>query len=210
MYIPASFKVDDPDQLACFIQSNSFATLVTSRGDEAPLATHLPLNLKTRSDGSAESLRGHMARANPQWRDFSPEHEILAIFSGPHAYVSPSWYASKPAVPTWNYAVAHVYGLPRVIADTEQLKAVLSETVEVYESQRQSPWTDDLPTDLREQLLQAIVGFEIQITRIEGKFKLGQNRSSEDQQGVYTALSNSPDPIARELANLMRSEGLVD
>jgi transcriptional regulator len=182
MYIPSAFRAADPAALYELIERHGFGTLVTVL-DGAPFATHLPFVL----DRGRGVLLGHVARANPHWRAFDGSAEALVIFQGPHAYVSPSWYTTAPAVPTWNYAAVHVYGVPRRL-DEPALLDLLGRLVEQYESGRPRPWTMDLPPDYREKMLRAIVGFEVPMTRVEGKFKLNQNRSAEDRAGVIRAL----------------------
>lgn len=199
MYIPRSFQVEDPEVLAAFIRAHSFATLI-SAGEEAPFATHLPLLLE---EGV---LRGHLARANPHWRLFDGQRQSLAIFHGPHAYVSPTWYTTSPAVPTWNYAAVHVYGAPRPIEEEARLSALVDRLAAVYEAKQPQPWPGVLPPEYRAKMLQGIVGFEMEIGRIEGKFKLGQNRSRQDQLGVLARLESSADPQAQALAALARAQ----
>ena len=206
MYIPPSFRIDDASKLSAFMDSHSFATLVTS-DDGVPFATHLPVRHYCGDDGCT-TLVSHMARANPQWKHFSAASEILTIFSGPHAYVSPTWYATDHAVPTRNYAAAHVYGAPTVLDDHDRIVAVLADTTHFYERSFSRPWPGILPDEFRDKLIDAIVAFEIRVTRIEGKFKLSQNRSSDDVAGVYKALSTSKRHGDRELSGLMASEGL--
>lgn len=200
MYCPKAFVVSDPEQLQSFIEQYSFATLVNTV-DGHPFATHLPflLDISTSAHGT---LLGHMARANPQWQAFEGGQEVLAIFQGPHAYISPSWYETAPAVPTWNYATVHVYGVPRIIEDGERLAALVDRLTTVYESGMPQPWPGDIPVDFKQKLLKAIVGFVIDITRIEGKFKLGQNRPLADQQAVAQRLATQADPVAHELSEL--------
>ena len=200
MYIPASFQVDDSAKLAAFIRDHSFATLVTHDGT-APFASHLPMLFRPEL-GPHGTLVAHMARANAQWQHFVAGREVLAIFHGPHGYISPLWYQTQPAVPTWNYATVHAYGVPVIIDDHERAVALLSETVLAYDSM----WSGELPGEFRDKLMRAIVAFEIPLTSIEGKFKLGQNRSSADQQGVFDALTASGDPDNLALARLMRAE----
>lgn len=149
-----------------------------------------------------------MARANPQWRHFSAGTEVLTIFTGPHAYISPSWYATDQAVPTWNYTATHVYGVPVVLNDHAQIVSMLDETVRFYERSFDKPWPGILPDDFRDKLINAIVAFEIRVTRIEGKFKLGQNRSSDDLCGVHDALAASQHYGDRELCAFMAAEGV--
>lgn len=208
MYVPPSFRIDDPAKLSAFIKANSFATLVTCQ-EGVPLATHLPMRHFV-EDGNIKMLVSHMARANPQWRHFEPTSEVLVIFSGPHAYISPTWYTVKNTVPTWNYAVVHVYGRPKIMADHDQVVTMLADTVALYERSFTSPWPYNLPVELRDKLIQAIVPFEVEVTRVEGKFKLGQNRSFEDNRGVYQALIESEDPESRRLAELMLLEGMSE
>jgi transcriptional regulator len=182
MYTPSHFRIDDPDTLQAFIENYSFATLVSTI-EGSPFTTHLPLLLH-RERGV---LLGHVARANPQWRTFDGKSECLAIFSGPHAYISPTWYAASPAVPTWNYAAVHVYGRPTLV-DAAATSDIIDALVAKYESPQTEPWPNELLSDFRERLLAGIVGFEVPIERIEGKFKLGQNRSEADQLGTLARL----------------------
>ena len=204
MYIPPAFQIEDPRKLAAFIRSYSFATLITQDGS-APFASHLPMIFHPEA-GRRGTLVSHMARANPQWQHFAAGQEALAIFHGPHGYISPSWYQTGPAVPTWNYATVHAYGVPVIFSDPGRVVALLEETVSRYESSLERPWPGILPEDYRDKLIRGIVAFEIPITRIEGKFKLGQNRAPEDVQGVFGALSNSDDADSRALARFMAGE----
>lgn len=201
MYSPESFRVGDRATLHAFMRRHSFATLVTHR-DGRIEATHLPFVLKE-DDGGHGTLRGHLARANPQWRDLEGGGEALVIFTGPHAYVSPSWYQTSPAVPTWNYTAVHAYGIPRIVGDAGEFAAMLHELVEFNERDRPDRWPGEMPPEFRDRLMKGIVGFEIGITRLEGKFKLGQNRP-EDAPGVIAGLSQSSHPDDREIAELMR------
>jgi transcriptional regulator len=202
MYLPKTFEVTDLSTLHEFIETYSFGTLVTVAGEQ-PIATRLPLFLD-RTSGRQGTLLGHVARANPQWRSFDGDRQCLAMFDGPHAYVSPSWYASSPAVPTWNYATVHVYGIPRPIHDADQLSALVDRLVGAYEAGMPQPWPGALPADFKAAMLKAIVGFAIEIDRIEGKFKMGQNRPAEDRIGTVARLESSSDPAARAMAQLTR------
>jgi len=201
VYIPDAFGETDQAALHQLIRDNSFATLIAHSGG-ALFASHLPLLLDS-ARGDCGTLRGHMARANPQWRDFKDGAEALAIFQGPHAYISPSWYETHPSVPTWNYVAVHAYGIPRSIEDRAELRDLLTASVRLYESGFEQPWEFDLPEDFAEKMINMIVGFEIPIGRLEGKFKLNQNRSAADRRGVIRALERSPDPVARAIAELM-------
>jgi transcriptional regulator len=203
MYLPAHFTETDSAKIDAVIRANSFATLITFDGTR-PFASHLPFLLRD-TPGDRHVLIGHMARANPQWQHFKPDAEVLVVFTGPHAYVSPSWYKTPRMVPTWNYVAVHVYGFPRIV-DGDQLEKILQATIAKYESSRPTPWTDTLPADLKTGLMKAIVGFEVDITRTEAKFKLNQNRSPEDIAGVVAALDQSHNQTERELAALMKSQ----
>jgi transcriptional regulator len=201
MYIPRSFQIDDLDRLQAVMREYSFATLI-STVDGAPFATHLPLLLRASPLSPYGTLVGHLARANPHWRHFA-EAEALVIFQGPHSYISPSWYGTTPAVPTWNYVTVHAYGWPQIHEDPAWLSAQLQELIDTYEATQPQPWPGTLPDEYRHKQMQAIVGFELPITRLEGKFKLGQNRAPADQQGVYAALRQSSSPAAQELMRFM-------
>jgi transcriptional regulator len=146
-----------------------------------------------------------MARANEQWCHLESGREVLCIFHGPHAYISPSWYVEQHTVPTWNYAVVHVYGIPRLVDETA-LKQIVIETTNKYESSMPKPWTIPLSERELDAMLKAIVGFTIEITRVEAKFKLGQNRSKEDQESMLKALEQSTDSGGRDLAEFIKSQ----
>lgn len=207
MYIPASFRIDDAEKLIRLMREHSFATLVTHDGS-APFATHLPVLYHEGGDWPGK-LVAHVARANPQWRHFQPEQEVLVMFQGPHAYISPSWYEAELAVPTWNYAAVHAYGIPALIEDHDRLVALLDELVAAYESSRPQPWGRELTAEFRDKLLPSIVGFEIRLTRVEGKFKLSQNRPAADIPGVHAALTDAGDENSLAIAAMMFDAGLV-
>lgn len=203
MYSPEAFRIHDRATLAAFMRRHSFATLVTHDGS-MPQATHLPVILED-DPGPNGTLVMHMARSNPQWRHFEDGREALVIFTGPHAYVSPAWYATAPAVPTWNYTVVHAYGTPRLVSDPVRFSRMLDELVDFHESTRDQPWPGILPEEFRDGLMKAIVGIEIPISRIEGKFKLSQNRPG-DAARVIERLAVSQDQTDRELAEMMHRE----
>lgn len=206
MYIPQAFEVRDLQKIAKIIEAYNFATLVTCQAG-SPNASHIPF-LYDAERGKHGTLIGHMAKANPQWQSFN-FHEVLAIFQGSHSYISPTWYASEPAVCTRNYVAVHAYGIPQLVTGSQRTEEILQATVAKYESLLPHPWDGSLPKKYREQLNKALVGFEIPLSRIEAKFKLGQNRSSEDLQGVYNALVNSADANQQQLAAMMKQENLV-
>ena len=208
MYIPKAFREDDIDALHAFMREYSFATLVTQQNGEL-LASHLPFLLDTGrgrdKSGPYGTLIAHMARANPQWRTFAETQEALVIFQGPHAYISPSWYEDdiEQSVPTWNYAVVHAYGKPHLIEDTTALYTIVQALVQKHESHFEKPWTPHPLDDYMQNKMRAIVGFEIPITRLEGKYKLNQNRSVNDQARVVAALEGNADPPSADVAELM-------
>jgi len=176
LYIPKHFRVDDPDALYDFIEKNAFATLVSS-GPRGLHVSHIPL-LPEREGGKIRLL-GHVARGNDQWEALEGANDVLAIFHGAHAYVSPGWYQNHPSVPTWNYAVVHAHGKARLM-DEAELHDLVVRLSNTYENGRPKPWkATELPADFVDNLLKAIVGFEIEVTRLEGKFKLSQNRPAE-------------------------------
>ena len=203
MYIPAFNRVDDAEKIDHLIDRYGFATLITQKGG-LPFASHLPVLRERRSDGT-RVLRSHMARANPQWQHFNADGEVLCIFFGPHAYISPSWYRMQHTVPTWNYAVVHVYGKAAIVNEIAALRQIVLDTTAKYESMMPRPWQIPLSDSEMDEMLKAVVGFSIEVTRVEGKFKLGQNRSREDQEGMLKGLINSPDAASRELASFITS-----
>jgi len=199
MYTPKHFEVRDPALLFALMDRFSFATLV-SIDDGVPVASHLPFLIAPQR-GAHGTLISHMARANTQWQTWNGDQEILTIFQGDHTYVSPSWYTQQQAaVPTWNYMVVHAYGVPRIIDDDAALD-MLARLIRKHEAVFAEQWQMD--DAYATKLLRGIVAFEIPITRLEGKFKLSQNRSERDQQQVIEALAASTDPIERELARHM-------
>jgi transcriptional regulator len=201
MYIPKAFAESRVEILHEFIRRHSFAILLTTGGEMT--GSHLPILLDA-GRGRLGTLRGHMARANSQWRALSEGVEALVIFSGPHAYVSPSWYQTPASVPTWNYAVVHAYGQPTILDDGAASRQLLEDTVDLYEAAQPEHWSmDRLPVLVAEKMEAQIVGFEIEITRLEGKFKLNQNRTAADRQGVIDALSRSDQPDDRRIAQMM-------
>ncbi len=202
MYIPRHFEENDPAKLAALMRRHSFATVISHDGT-SPFATHMPV-LYRADAGPHGTLISHMARANPQWRHFAEGREVLVIFHGPHAYISPTWYVSQPAVPTWNYAVVHGYGIPRIVGDSSAVRAMLRELMAAFEGHQPRPYGAELTDSYLDDMARGIVGFEVLVTRLEGKFKLSQNRSSDDRAGVIAALEDSPDQDEREVVKLMR------
>jgi len=204
VYTPPRFREADEEFLFDFVTRHSFATLVSGGAAESgPVATHVPIDLR-RGDPDGLFLVGHMARANPQWRGLAPEREVLAIFLGPHAYVSPRWY-DHPNVPTWNYLAVHVCGRPTVLEDPHDLLPLVREQVEKHEADPERRYrVEQLPPDLLERELRGIVGFRIAVTRIEASAKLSQNRHERDFRNVIAELEKRGDPGSRGVAALMR------
>ena len=200
MYIPPLNRVEDRKAINAFIHAHSFATLITNT-DHGIVASHLPVLF----DEPANILRSHMGRANEQWKHFTGTGEVLCIFHGPHAYISPSWYEQQHTVPTWNYAVVHVYGKPSVLDETE-LRQIVLDTTAKFESTMPSPWKIPLSEKEIGAMLKAIVGFKIEIARVEAKFKLGQNRSREDQEKMLRSLKAAPDEESRALAQFIQAQ----
>jgi len=202
VYIPQHFASPNDARVAQLLHDYPFATLVTP-GEPEPLVTHLPLLLGA-DGGPYGTLFGHFARANPHARS-EATGESVAIFHGPHAYVTPSWYADPAAaVPTWNYAVAHLHGVIELATDPAETRAVLDMLVERFESDRVAPWQLGLAPDRLAAMVNAIVGFKMRVTRIEAKFKLSQNRSPDDQRRVAAGLAAEGYAEATATAEWMR------
>ncbi|WP_309384820.1 FMN-binding negative transcriptional regulator [Paludisphaera borealis] len=200
MFVPASFAETDTAKLHEFMRRYSFAVL-TTHGADGLTANHLPLLLDAEA-GPRGRLFGHMARANPQWRQAGGE--ALAVFSGPHAYVSPTWYEEEGTVPTWNYVAVHAYGRFQIVEDDDELLEILRRSVATYESAMPTPWSfDDSAESVRGQL-KAIVGFHVEITRLEGKWKLNQNHPERRRRRVAEALESREDADSVAIAELMR------
>ena len=203
MYIPKFNEMTDKEEVREFIRSNSFAILITLAGSKS-VATHLPLIADSALDASGfpQRLFGHMAKANEQWKEISGE--VLAVFHGPHAYISPTWYGVPSQVPTWNYLAVHVYGKLTLVEQKSELIQILNDSVTFYESSQPKPWRmDSLDDGLRDKLLGAIVGFKIEITRVEAKSKLTQNKSDEIQRRVIDVLKQAGDEPSRQIGALM-------
>ncbi len=202
MYIPTTFAEADLSKLHEFIEQNSFGVLV-SQVNGLPFATHLPF-LLDRGTGPQGTLIGHVARANPQWQQLGGQ-TALAIFSGPHAYISPTWYEAEQVVPTWNYVAVHVYGQVQIIEDQGALLEIVQKLVAVYEQARPRPWSFHGSETFGERLLTQIVGFRLEINKIEGKWKLNQNQPVERRQKVVRALRERNDDNAQAIAALIQA-----
>lgn len=205
MYLPAAFAETRVEVLHALMRERPFATLVT-RGAEGIAADHLPLRLAVGTDGTCR-LRGHVARANPLWRTAAGS-EALAIFHGPQAYVTPSWYPTKRehgrAVPTWNYVVVHARGRLAAFDDPQRLRALLDDLVDHHEAMLPEPWrVADAPDDYLATMLGAIVGIEIDVAELTGKWKTSQNQPAENRRGVAAGLGAQAGEEARAMAALV-------
>ena len=204
MYIPEHFRVRDHADAIAFMRANPFVILVSNTSD-GPFATHLPVVIREHENQLI--LRGHVARANPHWRYLETDQNCLTIFHGPHAYISPSNYATREVVPTWNYGAVHAYGKARTFPAPEDLLSILHELIPTFEAAYAEQW-ESLSQAYRERMLSHIVGFEIAVTRLEAKFKLSQNRTKEEQQNIIESLRASGDTAVSGTSQLMCAQGL--
>jgi transcriptional regulator len=206
MYVPKHFEERDLAVLHALIRAHPLGAWVTQSGGTLE-ANHIPF-LVDSTRGDCGTLIAHVARANPVWRSFSTTAESVVIFQGPQTYITPSWYASKQqhgkVVPTWNYAVVHAYGMPRAIEDREWLRALVTRLTDTNEANRDLPWAvSDAPSDYVDQMLNAIVGIEIPIAKILGKWKTSQNRTHPDRLGSISGLRDQGDEAGLKMAALI-------
>jgi transcriptional regulator len=201
MYIPSHFVESDLEKLHAAIERYSFALLISQTGGE-PFASHLPL-LLDRQAGPQGTLLGHMARANPQWQAAAGQ-TVLALFSGPHTYISPTWYEADKAVPTWNYVAVHAYGRLELIEDEPAAEALLRRTIDLYESSQPTPWKLAESPEFTQRLVRQIVAFRIPVERLEGKWKLNQNHPPDRRAKVARVLESYADENSQAIARLMR------
>lgn len=207
MYTPPAFAEDDPETLHGVMREHPFVVLI-SQSEDGPMATHLPLLLKPGAEANGV-LWGHVARANPHWQALERDPAALAVFWGPHAYVSPAWYANQPSVPTWNYVTVHAHGRVETIHEQAALEPLVAELTAEFEGD--DGWRfADLPDDFRQRQLKGIVGIRLVIDRLEGKLKLSQNRPPGDADRVVAALDARDDAESRATAAAMRRFGVVD
>jgi transcriptional regulator len=204
VYIPEDFRLRHDEDAIAFMRANPFAILISS-ADDGPFATHLPLFVSVADE--KVMLRGHVAKANPHWRYLEQQTQCLTIFHGPHSYISPGNYTARESVPTWNYSAVHLYGKARIFSSQQDLHEMLHELMETFEPAYRLQW-EGLSQTYSENMLRQIVGFEIIATKIEGKFKLSQNRSREDQANVIASLEKSEDTAVSGVSRLMREQGL--
>lgn len=206
MYIPAHFKETDYKKILSFIKEFNFGILVSTDESGKVIATHIPFIIKESETGF--TLKTHIAKANPQWRNlgkfFTESKEVLAIFSEPHAYISPKNYIKKESVPTWNYMAVHVYGIPKLLESYEERLALIEETINEFESDFMEKW-NELSDKYRNGLLNGIVAFEIEVTSFEAKSKLSQNRMPEERENIINSLGESDDSVKVKISELMKN-----
>lgn len=197
MYTPAHFKNTNADEVKDFIRANSFAALTSFTGTKL-VATHIPLELTA----DAQCLQGHLSKANPQWKYFTDQSEVMAIFTGPHTYISSSWYDHEN-VPTWNYIAVHVYGKVRTI-EGDELYQALKKLVDHYEASSANPVSmEKMSPEYVRKSMNGLVGFEIRITNIEAAYKLSQNRDDKNYKNITTELRKRTDVDSHHIAEAM-------
>jgi transcriptional regulator len=201
MYTPSHFSEPDGERVATLIEHYGFATLISIAGENMQI-THAPL-LFDRHRGPHGTLLGHIARANPHATALKNGDTVTALFHGPHGYVSPTWYVA-PGVPTWNYAAVHVHGTVRRVDDTDAKWRIITGLTAQYETGSANPWNPELKKEQWWKLLDAIVGFEIDVTAIDAKFKLSQNRVPKDQENVIARFEADTHPDGHAMAAMMR------
>ena len=199
MHIPKLYREEDRNEIVEFLKQNEFATLVTCDGSK-PIASHLLMEV-IEEDGSL-LINGHMSKANPQWKTFAQNPEVLVIFHGPHAYISPTWY-NHVNVPTWNYQSVHVYGSPRIVTEQDEMRAMLSRLIARNEGDP-SYRMETLPADFVLKEMAGVVAFQVEATRIEANYKLSQNRDDESYWSVVSHLEERQDAMSHEVANAMK------
>ena len=210
MYVPDHYRVDDIADMHGMMRANPFAVLV-SHGADGLVATHLPTVLKADA-GEIGVIEAHFARANPHWKMFDPSGtDALLIYSGPHIYIRPSWYPTKAengkVVPTWNYAAVHVYGRVELVHEADWLHAHVSDITHQQEAANDEPWAvSDAPEEYTKVMLRGIVGMRFEITRVEGKRKMSQNKSDVERRGVVEGLRSQDDSNAAVVAQLVEGQ----
>ena len=202
MYIPAHFKIKETAEIRTFVKAHPFGMLL-SNGSQVPGVTHLPLQLMTDEEGK-DSINIHLSKANPHANTLKDGERVVAVFLGTNGYISPRWYAAKDNVPTWNYTAVHAFGrLRKIEKEAELMKLVDQLTIE-HEEGAESPWRADWSVEKIRKMLNAIIGYEMKVERWEGKKKIGQNRSAEDQASLKRNLEKSADPAYQFLAQQMK------
>ncbi len=200
MHTTRLFQETNPDTLLKVMRENAFATLITTDEEGRPVATQLPFIIKQKNDQII--LQAHFAKVNSQWKHLKENAQVLVSFQGPHCYISPSWYKNS-GVPTWDYVTVQVYGTAKLFENNQQTAELIEELTDKYEQEQKAPWKpkDNYP----DKMLNAIVGFEISVQQIEGKVKIGQNKSADDLKGVVIALEKSSSEQELAIAKLIKS-----
>src|SRR5690242_765679 len=199
MHIIKYFREENREKIIEFLHQNDFATLVVSDG-QRPVASHLLMEIV--EDGETLMINGHMSRANPLWKMFEANPEVLVIFQGPHTYVSPTWY-NHVNVPTWNYQSVHVYGKPSMVSDTTETYGILKRLIDRYEM-RTSYKLETLPQDFVEKEMRGVAAFHIEVTQIEANYKLSQNRDEESYRNIVSHLEQREDDFSHNIADAMK------
>jgi transcriptional regulator len=200
MYTQKHNRENDPEKLYAFMRQYSFATLLTAR-DDLPKGTHLPFLVEM--ENNRVRLYAHMARANDQWRDFSESKEVLVIFQEPHAFISPEFYETQLSVPTWNYVAVHAYGQPRILGGGEETSRLIERLILAHDERYMEQWKQ-LPEQFKSEKLRGIVAFEIAVTRLQGRFKLSQDRTHAEQENIVKEFCASDDPLRAKIGEMMR------
>lgn len=205
MYLPNHFKEHSPNQIRKLISENSFMTVISFSDNDILTINHFPIIYDNR-DKTNHTLIGHMSKGNHQWQDFQKNSKCTIIVQGPNTYISPTWYKSGNDVPTWNYSVVHLYGKIELINSYEGQVNILQQQSEFFENLYKSNWVFSLPEDLSNEklLTETIISFKFHIERVEAKFKLSQNRSAEDRQGVIAGLSERTDDMSKSILQMMK------
>ena len=198
MYIPKHYSIQEKKEIIAFMQTYSFATIITSNNN-IPVATHLPFVVAEKNEKII--LSSHFAKANKQWEDLK-ENKVLVIFSEPHAYISPKHYESELNVPTWNYISVHAYGKGKIIENKEDTFLLLEEMINSYEKEYQKQW-EKLPNEYKNKMVNAIVGFEIEVIEIQAKSKLSQNKTKKEQENIIKSFSVSSNTNEKTIADFM-------
>jgi transcriptional regulator len=200
VYVPDSFRIDDPKQVLSIVRQHSFAVLV-AEGANGLEANHLPLIVESEDP---IVIAGHMSRANTQWRAFDGSREAIAVFSGPHTFISPIWYESRPNVPTWNYVAVHLHGKPVLIEGAEETLEHLHKVLSAFDPGLAEAQPESVAPDYLRKMLGGLVAFRMEVTRVEAKAKLNQNKLEPDRLAVKERLSKSDDPVLLEMSRMMR------
>ncbi len=203
MYIPEDFEEKNINKLLQFMKEYNFGVLINNHNSR-PIGTHLPFIVEQTEREII--LKSHMAKANPQWKSFNGKDEVLVIFSEPHSYISPSFYNHERNVPTWNYIAVHAYGIPQIITNENEIESLFDLTFDKFEKSCKAQW-NNLDIEYKNKLLEGITAFEIKVNKIEGNFKLSQNKTSEERKRIINFLESSKDSVKIDLSKHMKKNG---